>query len=123
MANCWEGVALMRGPHICTSCGHVMHTAECSWINCKCQFGCIALTAQEVQILRLLALNNTPKDIANQLNVAVKTACVHRTNIMRKLGIHKAMELAYFALKNNVVKLEETKTPAVILAVEITRPF
>src|SRR5690606_15483982 len=46
------------------------------------------LTPREREIRQLIAERFTTKEIASRLNVSVKTADTHRTNIMQKLDIH-----------------------------------
>lgn len=61
------------------------------------------LTPSERQIVQLLAEGNTNKEIAGQLNIAVKTVETHRAHIMRKLGIHSVSELVRYAVRNNLL--------------------
>ena len=46
------------------------------------------LTAREREVVQLLAEGRTSKEVAVILNLSVKTAETHRTNLMRKLGVH-----------------------------------
>lgn len=62
------------------------------------------LTPSERQIVQLLAEGNTNKEIAGQLNLAVKTVETHRAHIMRKLGIHSVSELVRYAVRNNLLQ-------------------
>jgi len=61
------------------------------------------LTPSERQIVQLLGEGNTNKEIAGQLNIAVKTVETHRAHIMRKLGIHSVSELVRYAVRNNLL--------------------
>lgn len=45
------------------------------------------LTARELEVLRLLAVGRSNRDIAADLFISVKTASVHVSNIMSKLGV------------------------------------
>jgi len=47
------------------------------------------LTAREREILELCADGLTAREQADRLGIALKTAEVHRTNLMRKLGTPK----------------------------------
>jgi two-component system, NarL family, response regulator NreC len=42
------------------------------------------------------------------LNLSVKTAETHRSNLMRKLNLHSISELVLYAVRNNIVQLVET---------------
>jgi DNA-binding NarL/FixJ family response regulator len=61
------------------------------------------LSAREVQVLRLIALGRSNKEIAALLGVSANTVAVHRTNLMATLGIHKAAELVLIAVKKGLV--------------------
>ena len=41
------------------------------------------------------------------LDLSVKTAETHRSNIMRKLGIHCLSELVLYAVRNRIVQIAE----------------
>lgn len=62
------------------------------------------LTAREREIVQLLAEGKSNKEVANALNISVKTAETHRTNIMNKLDLHSISELVRYAVRNNIVE-------------------
>jgi DNA-binding NarL/FixJ family response regulator len=64
------------------------------------------LSQREIQILRLIALGKSNKEIAALLGVSANTVAVHRTNIMNTLGVHKAAELVLIAVKKGLVQPE-----------------
>lgn len=57
------------------------------------------LTERERQILSLIGLGHTTKQIAAQLALSPNTVSVHRANLMRKLNLHNAPALAALAVK------------------------
>jgi DNA-binding NarL/FixJ family response regulator len=61
------------------------------------------LSAREVQVLRLIALGKTNKEIGVLLGVSANTVAVHRTNLMATLNLHKAAELVLVAVKRGLV--------------------
>lgn len=61
------------------------------------------LSAREIQVLRLIAMGRSNKEIAVILGVSANTVAVHRTNLMATLGIHKAAELVLIAVKKGLV--------------------
>jgi DNA-binding NarL/FixJ family response regulator len=61
------------------------------------------LTRREREIVQLLAEGKSTKEVATSLNLSVKTAETHRSNIMRKLKLHSISELVLFAVRNNIV--------------------
>lgn len=54
-----------------------------------------ALTQRERQVLPLVAEGLSSKEIARQLGISPKTVEIHRTNILRKLGVKTSRELIY----------------------------
>jgi DNA-binding NarL/FixJ family response regulator len=61
------------------------------------------LTPAERRILKLIAVNKTSKDIAEDLGISYRTVETHRTNIASKLNIHGSHSLLKFALENKSV--------------------
>jgi DNA-binding NarL/FixJ family response regulator len=61
------------------------------------------LTAREREVVQLLAEGKTSKEVAVALNLSVKTAETHRTNVMRKLDLHSVADLVRYAVRNNIV--------------------
>lgn len=62
------------------------------------------LSGREREIVQLLAEGNSNKDVARALNISVKTAETHRSNIMRKLGFGSLPELVRYAIRNNIIE-------------------
>jgi DNA-binding NarL/FixJ family response regulator len=60
------------------------------------------LTSRQREVLRLIALGSSAKDIANQLNISVRTAEFHRAAIMQRLGLHSTAQMTRYALANNI---------------------
>ena len=63
------------------------------------------LTTREIEVLRLLATGMRVKEIARVLNISVKTVESHRQNMMDKLEIHNAIELARYALREGLASV------------------
>ncbi|MGH9345166.1 MAG: response regulator, partial [Terriglobia bacterium] len=55
------------------------------------------LTPRERQVIQLLAEGKSSKEVAVIQGIAVKTAETHRTNLMRKLGLHSICDLVHYA--------------------------
>ncbi len=62
------------------------------------------LTAREREIVQLLAEGKSNKEVAQMLNISIKTAETHRTNIMNKLDLRSIAELVRYAVRNNIVE-------------------
>jgi two-component system secretion response regulator SsrB len=69
------------------------------------------LTARERQILQLVAEGARNRDIAQMLSISIKTVETHRLNLMRKLNVHKAVELANCAHRLGFVVSASPDTP------------
>ena len=63
------------------------------------------LTTREREVIQLLAEGKTSKEVAVMLNLSVKTAETHRTNLMRKLGLHSVADLTRYAVRNGIVQV------------------
>lgn len=61
------------------------------------------LTSRERQVVQLLAEGKSTKDVATVLNITLKTAATHRTNILRKLELHSIADLVRYAIRNGIV--------------------
>jgi DNA-binding CsgD family transcriptional regulator/anti-anti-sigma regulatory factor len=57
------------------------------------------LTTRELEVLRLLATGRSNRDIAAELFISAKTASVHVSNIMAKLGVASRVEAAAIAYR------------------------
>lgn len=64
------------------------------------------LTTRERQVLQLIAEGKTNREVAESLNLAVKTVDTHRTRLMKKLDIHDQTSLVKYALRKGIVSLE-----------------
>ncbi|MBP1635251.1 MAG: two component transcriptional regulator, LuxR family [Acidobacteria bacterium] len=64
------------------------------------------LTDREKQVLKLVAEGHSNKEVAELLDVSVKTAMSHRERIMRKLDLHSRTELIRFALQKGVIRVD-----------------
>ncbi|MBV6495636.1 MAG: DNA-binding response regulator [Acidobacteria bacterium ACB1] len=56
------------------------------------------LTDRETEVLRLISLGYSNKEIAASLDLSVKTIEVHKTNAMRKLGISGRIAIVKYAI-------------------------
>ena len=63
------------------------------------------LTPREREVIQLVAEGKSTKEVAVTLNLSVKTAETHRTNLMRKLDLHSIADLTRYAVRNNIVQV------------------
>lgn len=62
------------------------------------------LSDREFEVMRLLALGHTNREIADRLYIGVKTVDTHRANLLRKLDLRNNVDVARFALQNGFVR-------------------
>jgi two-component system response regulator NreC len=62
-----------------------------------------ALSPRETDVLRLMALGHTNREIGEQLELSVRTVETHRAHIQQKLGLTTRPELTRYALENNLI--------------------
>ena len=65
------------------------------------------LTARQREVLQLIAEGRTTKEIAQRLEVSVKTAEGHRTQLMQALDIHDVAGLVRFAIRTGLISIDE----------------
>lgn len=61
------------------------------------------LTDRETQVLRLIALGFTNSEIADQLDLSVRTVETHRAHIMAKLDLDARSQLVRYAIDNGLL--------------------
>jgi DNA-binding NarL/FixJ family response regulator len=62
----------------------------------------ITLTDRERSIAILLAQSYSSKEVGTALNISTKTAENHRTNLMRKLGVHDVAGVIRFVIRQGL---------------------
>jgi DNA-binding NarL/FixJ family response regulator len=63
------------------------------------------LTTREWQVLQLIAEGRTNREVADSLELSVKTVDTHRMRLMRKLNIHDQTALVKYALRKGIISL------------------
>lgn len=63
------------------------------------------LTGREREVLKLLADGFSAKEIAARLALSVKTVDAHKTNLMRKLGVHDRAGLVKYAIHKKLIRV------------------
>lgn len=61
------------------------------------------LSPREIEIITLICLEYSGKEISEQLFISTNTVETHRKNIMKKLQIKNTIGLVKYALKNNLI--------------------
>lgn len=70
------------------------------------QTALVVLTSREREVLRLLAEGKRTSQIAQLLDISVKTVDTHRQQIIHKLGIRSLAELTKYAIREGLTSLE-----------------
>lgn len=63
------------------------------------------LTPREREIVKLIAEGYTNQQIASLLHRSVKTIESHRSNILRKLGVHDSTALVKYAVRKKLIEI------------------
>ena len=66
----------------------------------------VKLTPRQREVLQLVAEGKTIKDVANVLNISVKTVEFHKSQIMQQLDIRTTAELTKYAITHKLVAME-----------------
>ena len=63
------------------------------------------LTAREREVLQLVAEGWASKQIADKLEIGIKTVDSHRHKTMEKLNLHSVAELTKFAVREGLTSI------------------
>lgn len=63
----------------------------------------VKLTKRELEVLKLIAVELTSSEIADQLSIAESTVNTHRRNLIEKLGVRSSLGLGTYAVKKGLV--------------------
>jgi len=69
------------------------------------------LSQREIDVIRLVAIGRSNKDIAEELFISVHTVISHRKNITAKLGIKSASGLTIYAVINKLISPNDFEKP------------
>jgi DNA-binding NarL/FixJ family response regulator len=64
------------------------------------------LSPREREVVQLVCEAKASKEIATILGVSLATAETHRSNILRKLGLHCIAELVLYAVRNEIIHVD-----------------
>ncbi len=65
------------------------------------------LTEREREVLELVAHGLTNQEIADQLDITLKTVKAHVSSILQKLRLENRVQAALYALRHHIVQLDE----------------
>ena len=62
------------------------------------------LSSRELQVLRMVALGRSIKEIGAELSLSEKTIATYRLRLAKKMGLSSSVEIARYALKHGLVE-------------------
>lgn len=62
------------------------------------------LTKREREIVQLIAIGKSSKEVASHLNLSTRTIEVHRSNIFQKLRLHSVSQLVLYAVRQGLIQ-------------------
>jgi DNA-binding NarL/FixJ family response regulator len=65
------------------------------------------LSSREREVLQLMAEGLSTKEIADKINISVKTVETHRKQLMDKLDIHNIAQLTKYAIREGLTSLDQ----------------
>lgn len=65
------------------------------------------LTDREREVVTCIAQGQSNQEVADHLNISVKTVSRHRENIMAKLNLHSRVELVRYAIEKGLIDLKD----------------
>ncbi|PID95717.1 MAG: DNA-binding response regulator [Bacteroidetes bacterium] len=65
----------------------------------------VVLTNREIEIAKLICNGLLYKEIADRLNISVRTVESHKKNIFDKLQINSPVELVKYAIRNHIIEV------------------
>jgi DNA-binding NarL/FixJ family response regulator len=66
-----------------------------------------AMTARELDVLRVVGSGKANKEIAAELGISERTARTHVSNILSKLGLHSRTQAALWAVREGLVEIDQ----------------
>jgi len=67
-----------------------------------------ALTSRELEVMHLILAGRLNKNIADELNISMRTVEVHRARVLEKMGVNSAVELAQALAAHEAQELRQT---------------
>lgn len=65
----------------------------------------VSLTKREKEIIQKIAEEMSNQQIADELNISLRTVETHRRNLMQKLNVKNAVSLVKYAVQNQLISL------------------
>lgn len=91
--------------YMCAEIKDLLANSYLTQVNLDCQEESSALTEREYEIIRLLSLGMTSKEIALRMEISSKTVDAYRRQIMDKLEINSMAELIKHAIRVGITSV------------------
>jgi len=62
------------------------------------------LSPRELQVFRHMTLGLSPREISGHMGISHKTVETHRSNLLKKLGLHKMADLIRLAIREGLIE-------------------
>ncbi len=63
------------------------------------------LTDREIEIVKLVAEGFLNKEVAEKLNISIRTVDTHKTHIMQKLKLKSTIDMVKYAIRHDLIKI------------------
>lgn len=70
-------------------------------------------TNREYEVIRLIASGKINKEIADILQISIKTVEKHRQNIMKRFKLRNTADITRFAVATKIIKVSPRKLPKI----------
>lgn len=64
------------------------------------------LTKREIEVLKLVAIGETNREIAIELDISERTVKNHISNLFKKINVSDRTQAAVYAIKNDLIKIK-----------------
>lgn len=99
LPKCAPAHEVLHAVHTVLQGGKYLKLAETNEIKNSDSTG---LTQRQTEVLRLISQGCSAKDIANSLNISVRTAEFHRAAIMERLNMHSTALMTRYAVEQGI---------------------
>lgn len=86
---------------------HILNNYTLSDANPTLKVGDIEFSPREIEVIRMTCMRMTAKQIGKQIGLSERTVEQYKSSVNKKIGSKNLVGLIKFALKNNIVKLED----------------
>jgi DNA-binding NarL/FixJ family response regulator len=81
--------------------GNLLPEQSESWIS--------RLTPREIEVMKLISAGRTIRECADHLQISPSTIDNHKSRLMKKLDIHRSIDLMRFALHEGLIQLDSVE--------------